>query len=490
MRLGKIIKKCKTFVEIKNFLDFEVKGISDNSKRIKENFIFAAVKGEKQNGEFFIPTLSKIKKVAIIVSENYEIKSKSSNFVFIKCKSVRKVLSEVSSIIFTNNVKQKIAVTGTNGKTSVVHYTRQIWNILGKNNSGIGTLGIFFNNKKIMKSDLTTSNSITNHKILSNLSKKNCEKVIFEASSIGLDQYRLFPIKFDKVAFTNLSRDHLDYHKKFAVYKKSKSLLFSEYTKKNSVAVIFSDSKYSDYFKDICNRKGLKVLDYGRKASFLKIKNIKKLSDKFFVSVDLNRKNLDFEIEASSEYEILNKICSLLLVFAHKIKKTHFKIIHKLNSPSGRLEKIYNKNDLQVFIDYAHSPNALKVVLQSLRRLTKRNLILVFGCGGDRDKGKRSMMTKIAVKFADQIIITNDNPRFENPKTIINDMIAEINNENLKKIKKIESRERAIMSSINIIKPHDILLIAGKGHENYQIVKKKKILFSDKDIALKYLLKK
>ena len=166
MRLGKIIKKCKTFVEIKNFLDFEVKGISDNSKRIKENFIFAAVKGEKQNGESFIPTLSKIKKVAIIVSENYEIKSKSSNFVFIKCKSVRKVLSEVSSIIFTNNVNQKIAVTGTNGKTSVVHYTRQIWNILGKNNSGIGTLGIFFNNKKIMKSDLTTSNSITNPTII------------------------------------------------------------------------------------------------------------------------------------------------------------------------------------------------------------------------------------------------------------------------------------------------------------------------------------
>ena len=128
--------------------------------------------------------------------------------------------------------------------------------------------------------------------------------------------------------------------------------------------------------------------------------------------------------------------------------------------------------------------------MQSLKKLTKGKLILVFGCGGDRDKGKRSIMTKIAVKFADQIIITNDNPRFENPKTIINDMIAEINNENLKKIKKIESREQAIKSSIDIIKPHDILLIAGKGHENYQIIGKKKILFSDKNIALKYLLKK
>ncbi|MAZ07240.1 MAG: UDP-N-acetylmuramoyl-L-alanyl-D-glutamate--2,6-diaminopimelate ligase [Rickettsiales bacterium] len=490
MRLSKIIKKCKTFVKIKNFYDFEVNGISDNSKRIKENFIFAAIKGEKQNGEFYISSLSKIKKVAIIVSENYQIKSKNSNCVFIKCKSVRQVLSEVSSIIFTNNVKQKIAVTGTNGKTSVVHHTRQIWNLLGKNNSAIGTLGIFFNNKKIMKSELTTSSSITNHKCLSTLSKKNCEKVIFEASSIGLDQYRLFPIKFDKVAFTNLSRDHLDYHKKFDVYKKSKSLLFSKYTKKDSVAVIFSDSKYSDYFKDICNKKGLKILDYGKKASFLKIKNIKKISDNFLVSLDLNKRNLNFEIEVSSEYEILNRICSLLLVFGHNIKKSHFEIIHKLESPSGRLEKIYNKNDLQVFIDYAHTPNALKDVLESLKKLTKGKLILVFGCGGDRDKGKRSMMTKIAVKFADLIIITNDNPRFENPKTIINDMTAKINNENLKKIKKIISREEAIKCSINMVKPNDILLIAGKGHENYQIIGREKILFSDKKIALKYLLKK
>ncbi len=490
MRLSKIIKKCKTLVKINNFYDFEVKGISDNSKRIKENFIFAAIQGEKQNGEFYIPNLSKLKKVAIIVSENYEIKSKSSDFVFIKCQNVRQVLSEVSSIIFTNNIKQKIAVTGTNGKTSVVYYTRQIWNMLGENNSSIGTLGIFFNNKKIMKSELTTSNSITNHKYLSTLSEKSCEKVIFEASSIGLDQYRLFPIKFDKVAFTNLSRDHLDYHKKFDIYKKSKSLLFSKYTKKNSVAVIFSDSKYSNYFKDICYKKGLKILDYGKKASFLRIKKIKKINDKFFVSLDLNKRNHNFEIEASSEYEILNKVCSLLLVFGHNIKKSHFEIIHKLKNPSGRLEKIYNKNDRQVFIDYAHSPNALNVVLQSLKKLTKGKLILVFGCGGDRDKGKRSIMTKIAVKFADQIIITNDNPRFENPKTIINDMIAEINNENLKKIKKIESREQAIKSSIDIIKPHDILLIAGKGHENYQIIGEKKILFSDKNIALKYLLKK
>ena len=490
MRLSKIIKKCKTLVKINNFYDFEVKGISDNSKRIKENFIFAAIQGEKQNGEFYIPNLSKLKNVAIIVSENYEGKSKSSNFVFIKCKNVRQVLSEISSIIFTNNIKQKIAVTGTNGKTSVVYYTRQIWNMLGENNSSIGTLGIFFNNKKIMKSELTTLNSITNHKYLSTLSEKSCEKVIFEASSIGLDQYRLFPIKFDKVAFTNLSRDHLDYHKKFDIYKKSKSLLFSKYTKKNSVAVIFSDSKYSNYFKDICYKKGLKILDYGKKASFLRIKNIKKINDKFFVSLDLNKRNHNFEIEASSEYEILNKVCSLLLVFGHNIKKSHFEIIHKLKNPSGRLEKIYNKNDRQVFIDYAHSPNALNVVLQSLKKLTKGKLILVFGCGGDRDKGKRSIMTKIAVKFADQIIITNDNPRFENPKTIINDMIAEINNENLKKIKKIESREQAIKSSIDIIKPHDILLIAGKGHENYQIIGEKKILFSDKNIALKYLLKK
>ncbi|MBF91581.1 MAG: UDP-N-acetylmuramoyl-L-alanyl-D-glutamate--2,6-diaminopimelate ligase [Rickettsiales bacterium] len=490
MKLSNIIKKCKTQTKIKNFYDFEVKGISDKSKNIKEGFIFAAIKGEKNNGEFYISTLSKLKKIAIVVSENFKIKSENSRFIFIKCKDVRKVLSEISSIIFRNNVKHKIAVTGTNGKTSVVHHTRQIWNLIGKNNSAIGTLGIFYNNKKIINSELTTSDSITNHKYLSVLSKKKCENIIFEASSIGLDQHRLFPLKFDKVAFTNLSRDHLDYHKKFEIYKKSKSLLFTNYTKRNSVAVIFADSKYSHYFKDICNKRGLKILDYGKKASFLKIKKIKKINRNFHVTFELNKQNLNFEINVSSEYEILNRICSLLLVFGYKIKKSHFEILNQLNNPPGRLEKIYHKNDLRVYIDYAHTPNALKIVLKSLKKITKGKLILVFGCGGDRDRGKRSIMTKIAVKFSDQVILTNDNPRFEDPKSIIGDMIAEINDDNLKKITKIESRDHAIKNSINIIKPNDILLIAGKGHENYQIIGKKKIPFSDKKIALKYLSKK
>ena len=490
MKLSEILKETKNKARIENFFDFQVDGITDNSNQVKNNYIFAAIKGKNTNGENYINEICTDFKIAIIVSTNYKKKIYNPNIILIKSDDVRKTLGDFLSILFPNSIKNKIAVTGTNGKTSVVYYTHQIWNLLNKKNCAVGTLGIFYNKKKIFNNDLTTPSSIQNHQLIHKISKLGCNRIIFEASSIGLDQQRLYPFKFDHVAFTNITRDHLDYHKSFIKYKKSKTNLFENYIKRKSVAVLYSDSKYSEDFKKICRKKRITILDYGRSAKFFKIKSLKNNYNKFEIFFILNKKIHNLKVEASSTFEVLNKICALLLVFGKRVKIKDLQLIKKLKNPPGRLERVFNKNNNKVFIDYAHTPDALEKVLSSLSLITKGKLVLVFGCGGDRDKGKRPKMTKIATRFSDKIIITDDNPRFEKSKSIVKDMISGLNNDSQKKIITIENRRNAIKKSINILKPNDTLLIAGKGHEKYQIYGTEKKYFCDKETALEFLLKK
>ncbi len=493
MKLKKIFHKCNFKIEIINSQNFEVKGIAINSKEIRNNFIFAAIKGENLNGEDYIDGLLNLKNIAIILSKKSSKKinlKKYSQMVFIKVDDVRLISSQISSMIYSNNIKKKFAVTGTNGKTSVASYVHQIWEKENSKSACIGTLGVKFKKKNFANSSLTTPDAINNHKILSQLSKLGCEKVIYEASSIGLDQKRLHPLKFDVIAFTNLSKDHLDYHSNIKNYKISKSLLFKFHSKKNSIAVINTDSQFSEYFLEICREYNIKILDFGKKANYLKIFEIKKFKNFFEVRIIFKNKNLKIKVNCFSEFEIYNRICALIMVFNNKLNYKHFNLINELKNPTGRLEKIYDKHKIKVFIDYAHTPEALSKVLSSLKLTTNGKLFLVFGCGGNRDRSKRHIMTNKAIKYADYIVITNDNPRFEDPEVIINDMIANVKKTELEKIKIIGDRQKAIKFAIEQLSENDLLLIAGKGHENYQIIKNKKIRFSDKLVARKFLMRK
>ena len=491
MKLKEIIQKCDSDFEIINYHNQEIRGISMNSREIRNNYIFGAIRGGNYNGEEFIKDLLKKKNIIVILSchSTLEINSdKYKKIIFLKVIDVRLTSSQISSIIYKNSIRKKFAVTGTNGKTSVASYVHQIWKKNKIKSACIGTLGIKFKNKLISNTNLTTPDAISNHKILKKLSNLGCERVIYEASSIGLDQKRLYPMKFDVIAFTNLSKDHLDYHKNMNNYKDSKALLFKLYSKKSSIAVINTDSKYASYFLEICNNNKIKVLDFGEKANFLRISQIKQINKKFEINIILKKKNTKIIADCLSKFEIYNRICSIIMAYNSNLKIKHLNLINQLKNASGRLEKIYERNRKKVFVDYAHTPHALSEVLSSLRTLSKGKLFLVFGCGGDRDKSKRNQMTKEALKHADFIIITDDNPRFEDPKVIRNDMLNGIKISELQKIKIIGNRERAIKKAIRLLSTNDILLIAGKGHEDYQIVKNKKINFSDKDIARKFLL--
>ena len=493
MKLKDIIKKSSLQTKITNPLNFIVKGISIHSKEVRNNFIFAAIKGSSHHGLDFIKDILNCKNIAVVLSKNDNIPKnfrKDNSVVFLQVDDVRLFVSEVCSIFFRNSIKQKIAITGTNGKTSISYYVNQIWRKKKIDGASIGTLGVKYKKNLSINSQLTTHNVINNHKILKKLSSLGCEKVVFEASSIGLDQGRLSPLKFDIVGFTNLTNDHLDYHKTMNNYKSAKSLLFTSYIKKKTIAVINTDSRFSNFFLKLCRKNSLQILDYGKKANFLKIKSIKRVDNIFKVKILFGSTDINLNINCCAEFEIYNMLCSLILVFNKKLKSKDLQIITELKNPSGRLEKIFDKKNMRVFLDYAHSPDAISKVLSSLKKITSGKLILVFGCGGDRDKLKRNQMTKEALKFSDLIIITDDNPRFEDPRKIRNDMISNLKSEDLKKIKVIGNRKIAIKKAVNFLKKHDVLLIAGKGHENYQLIKNKKIFFSDKVTAKECLRKK
>ena len=485
MKLSEILEQCKTNFNFENFFDFNVIDVSANSRIIKNNFIYAAIKGTNDNGENYLSDVIKFRKIAVLISKSTKINLSNKHVVFIRTVNVRKLFSEIASIIYKNSINEKVAITGTNGKTSISDYVRQIWETLRFHGASIGTLGIIYKKKKIDISKLTTPDAVTLHKQLNHISKKNCNKIIIEASSIGLEQNRLYPIKFDKVAFSNLSRDHLDYHKNFLNYKKAKSILFIQHIKSNSIAVLNTDDKYSNFFFEICRKKKLKVLDFGKNGKFLKFFSLKKKDNGFEYDVHFKNEKRKIFTKAISEYEIYNKICSLIIVFGNDLDINKFKLLNNLKNPPGRLDKV--KKNWNIFIDYAHTPDALSNVLKNLKRNCEGNLFTIIGCGGDRDKTKRPLMTKEALKFSDQVIITDDNPRMENPAQIRKDMMKNLSYIEKKKVMEIADRKKAIMFAINLLKKMDYLLIAGKGHENYQLIGNKKYFFSDKLMVKKII---
>ena len=440
-----------------------ITGLSINSKLVKRGNIFFAIKGNNSNGEKFIKE-AVVKGASVIVCSNNS-KYKNNKIFIIKKRNIRNFVSEVSSKFYKEKPKNIIAVTGTNGKTSVADLFYQIMNLNNITAASIGTLGIKYKNK-ILKTGLTSPDTISIHKYLQILKKKKIENVIIEASSHGLDQCRLNHINFKAGIFTNLSQDHLDYHKNMKSYLNAKLILFKKILKKNCNVVLDKNIYEYSIIKKIAKTRKLKVLEISKIIE--KIKNIS--SNK---SNEFKIKNLAMAIAAAN-------LCNL------KFKKI-LKSIKKIKDVDGRLELVRKfPNNIKVFIDYAHTPDALLKVLRSLEADYGKNISLVFGCGGDRDKKKRSLMAKVANNYSRKIYVTDDNPRNEDPKKIRNEIIKNINS---KKFFNIGNRETAIKKAIINSNQNEIVLIAGKGHESEQIYKNKIFNVSDKKIVNKLKLK-
>ena len=441
-----------------------ITGLSTNSKEVKKGHIFFAIKGNNVNGEKFIKEAINKGASAIVCSKKFKYKNKE--ILIIKRKNIRNFVSKVSSRFYKLKPKNIIAVTGTNGKTSVADLFYQLLSLNNVPVASIGTLGIKFKNK-ILKTGLTSPDTISIHKYLQIIKKKKIDNVIIEASSHGLDQDRLHHINFKAAIFTNFSQDHLDYHKSMKSYLNAKLILFKKILKKNSSIVLDKDIKEFFTLKKIAKTRGLKVLEIKKIIKKINIISLNQTSE-------FKTKNLAMAIAAT-------KFCNL------KDKK-FFKSLKKIKDVDGRLELVKRfPNNIKVFIDYAHTPDALSKVLQSLKATYKKDISLVFGCGGERDKKKRSLMAKVANNYSRKIYVTDDNPRNEDPKKIRNEIIKNINPN---KCYNIANREEAIKKAILNSQQNEVVLIAGKGHENKQIYKNKIFYTSDKKIVKNIKLKK
>ena len=460
-------------------------GISFNSLNCKKDNIFFAINGNAVDGNNFIN--GAIKKGAKTIISNRKFEGIKNNILFINSTNVRKLLSETAYSIHKKKPKNLIAVTGTNGKSSIADFYLQILNLNKKKAASIGTLGI--NTIKYKKNiSNTTLNPIDLSSSLEKIKKQKINNVILEASSHGLKQHRLDGLQFRLGIFTNLSHDHLDYHKNYKDYLESKLYLFRKLLKKNSD--IITDIEIPEYkkIKNIALKRKLNIKTISNQNSSLNIISHKYLEGKQSIKIKYNGKVYKFQTMLIGKIQIKNILMAMLAAEKSGLKfKKIIKIINKVKAVKGRLEKIGTiKNKSKVILDYAHTPDALKACLQSIKEQFKeRKVSIVFGCGGNRDKSKRSIMGKIASYYCDKIYLTDDNPRNENPKKIRTMIKKQINKSNFFEI---PDRSKAIKKAIFDLKTGDILIVAGKGHENIQDYGKNKKLFSDKKEILKSII--
>ena len=492
MLLANVLKDIKERKQL-NLKEFNplIKGISFDSKKISKSFIFIAIKGNNFDGHEFINEAINKGAILVIIEDKKAIKNLIKQKInFIISKNSRILLSKISSNFFSNQPTFISAVTGTNGKTSVAHITKEIWEKSKISSASIGTIGLITKNFQ-QKLPLTTIDSILLHKKLDFLYKKKIGYVCMEASSHGLEQYRIDNVKIKTAAFTNFSHDHLDYHRSFKLYFKSKMRLFNDLLINNGNAIINSDIPEYKTIKKLCKKYNKKIISYGFKSKCLKLLKFKTEQDYQKVFFEFKKTKFNFKLPLFGDFQIYNALCSIGIILSSGINiKQCIKNIEKINQIPGRLEKInipqkMKKNNILIFVDYAHTPDALEKALQTLKKITINKLSVVFGCGGNRDLKKRPLMGKVAQKIADKVYITDDNPRTESPKKIRKDILKTCPD-----AIEIANRYQAIKFAVDKSEFGEILLIAGKGHEDYQIFDKNIIKFSDKEAILKILRNK
>ena len=482
MKLTQLIKILDSY-HVDSFEDFEVSGISCNSKDVKDNFIFVAIKGTNLDGHRFIKeAIEKGARAIVVQSLESRVQSQEKAF-FIIVEDTRKTLAKLA-MEFYGNPSSKIKVvgiTGTNGKTTVTYLIEAILKEAGFVPSVIGTINYRFKDRTIPSKN-TTPGPLELQSMLADMAEEGIDYAIMEVSSHALVQDRTEAINFKSAIFTNLTQDHLDYHKTQENYFQAKAKLFINLDSSSS-AFINNDDGYGRRIQKLTSAK---VITYGiENQSSVVAKDIKfDISHTGFL-LNSTHGQTNFKIRLIGRYNIYNILAAISWALEEDIDLSVIKsAIEKFYLVPGRLERIDFKGDFGIFVDYAHTEDALRNVINTLRQLFHNKLIVVFGCGGERDKIKRPKMGYVVSELADYAIITNDNPRSEEPQAIIEDIKKGIRKENFCVI---QDRKEAIRKSLSIARAGDIVLVAGKGHENYQILKDRAIPFDDREVVKRCL---
>ena len=458
----------------------EVSGVAMDSRAVKPGDLFFALSGSKTDGARFIDAA--IAQGAVAIAGDHP-PSNLGSVPFVRTANPRRALALAAARFYPRQPATIAAVTGTSGKTSVAAFARQIWLALGHASASIGTIGLV-SPKRTIYGSLTTPDPIALHRQLDEIAQDGVTHLAFEASSHGLDQYRLDGVRIAAGGFTNLSRDHMDYHPDVAHYLAAKLRLFRDLVAADGAAVISADHDASQAVIDAAAGRKLRMTTVGRNGDgggegiCLLAAEIDGLAQR--LTLEHRGRRHAVRLPLVGEFQIENALVAAgLAIGTGSESEAVFAALEHLEGAKGRLERVAEHNGAAIFVDYAHKPDALAKALQALRPYAKRSLVVVFGAGGDRDAGKRPLMGTIAAEQADSVIVTDDNPRSENPQSIRSAILAAATG-----AVEIGDRAEAIRTAIAGLQPGDALLIAGKGHETGQIVGDKTLPFSDHDAVI------
>jgi len=471
MKLREILPPDAEFDALNAELD--IGGVTADSRTVKPGDVFAAIAGGKADGLQFATAAIAAGAVAI-VAERPPPAPLPGNVAFIRVRNARRALALIAAKIYPRQPRVIAAVTGTSGKTSVTAFTRQIWSALGHRAASVGTIGIVSPSGEIYGS-LTTPDPVALHRSLDTLAGDGVTHLAIEASSHGLDQYRLDGLRIAAAGFTNITRDHLDYHPTFEAYFAAKLRLFEELLAPGGAAVIDADHDHADTVMAAANARGLPIMSVGRKGTGIRLDQ--SMIDGFAQRLRLEYKGEHFQVRLPlvGEFQIENALVAAgLAISTGGVPGSVFAALEQLAGAKGRLERVGSSRGAQIFVDYAHKPDALAKALDALRPYATGRLVVVFGAGGDRDRGKRPLMGNVAVAKADRVIVTDDNPRSEDAAAIRASIVAAARG-----AVEIGDRREAIRRAIADLCSGDVLLIAGKGHETGQIIGDRVVPFSD-----------
>ncbi|MDX8438716.1 UDP-N-acetylmuramoyl-L-alanyl-D-glutamate--2,6-diaminopimelate ligase [Mesorhizobium australafricanum] len=453
--------------------DLEVTGLSSDSRQVRPGAVFFALAGSKADGSTYAADAASRGAAAIVASKGTAVSGLSIPVITVDDPRLALALS--AARFFGRQPQTMVAVTGTAGKTSVAAFTRQIWEQAGFAAASIGTTGVVAPGRNEYGS-LTTPDPVALHRLLGELADAGVTHASMEASSHGLDQRRLDGVKLAAGAFTNLGRDHMDYHPTVEDYHRAKLRLFDTLLPKGAPAVVFADDPWSEPTVHAAKAAGLKVLTVGRHGDFLTLKRVEHERHRQRAEIAADGVLHEVDLPLAGDFQIANALVSagLAISTGTPVDKA-LAALEKLKGAPGRLDLVgTTAAGAPVYVDYAHKPDALENVLASVRPFTTGRVVVVFGCGGDRDRGKRPIMGEIATRLADVVIVTDDNPRTEVPETIRTAILAAAPG-----AIEIGDRRKAIHEAVAMLRAGDTLIVAGKGHEEGQTIGSETFHFSD-----------
>ena len=478
MKLSKLLKYVKPIAIICD-ADVEIQGVNIDSRKIEDGHLFVAIKGTQTDGHRFIPKALELGATAVLCEDMPE--TCQEGVTYVQVPSTEDAVGPVATVFYgePSQTLKLVGVTGTNGKTTIATLLYNMFRKFGHKCGLLSTVCNYIEGEPI-PADHTTPDPIELNKLLHQMVEAGCEYAFMECSSHAIAQKRIGGLKFTGGLFTNLTRDHLDYHKTFENYRDAKKAFFDELPK-DAFAITNADDKNGQVMVQNCKAQ-IKTYSIRQMADFRA-----RIIECHFEGMYLEINGREVGVQFIGKFNVSNLLAVYgAAVMMGKRPEDVLVVLSTLKSVAGRLEPIRSQDGVTAIVDYAHTPDALENVLNAIHEVLdgkQGKVITVCGAGGNRDKGKRPLMAQEAVKQSDRVIITSDNPRFEEPQDIINDMLAGLTAQQMKKVISIADRREAIKTATMLAQKGDVILISGKGHEDYQEIKGVKHHFDDREVV-------